>query len=131
MHIVAIYAALLAFIFVVLSARTMRLRRLFRIAVGDSGNPVMLRAIRVQANFAEYVPLALILLYLVEQQGARPLFLHTAGIALVVARLLHAYGVSQTQENLRFRMAGVALTLTVILACASSLLRAALQGIGS
>jgi hypothetical protein len=57
MRIVPLYAALLAFLFVGLSMRTLRMRRRMRITVGDAGNPGMLRARRAHANFAEYVPL--------------------------------------------------------------------------
>ncbi|HAY26639.1 MAG TPA: glutathione metabolism protein, partial [Candidatus Accumulibacter sp.] len=63
------YAALLALFFVALSIRTLRLRRELRITVGDGGNPAMLRAMRVHANFAEYVPLGLILLPMNSMNG--------------------------------------------------------------
>lgn len=57
-----IYAALLGIVFLLLSIRTLRLRRRLRIAVGDGGSVLMLRAMRVHGNFAEYVPLALLLI---------------------------------------------------------------------
>ena len=69
--IVSAYAALLALLFMALSIRTLRLRRQLRIAIGDAGNPAMLRAMRVHSNFAEYVPLSLLLVYFVEVQGAQ------------------------------------------------------------
>lgn len=47
MYILPIYAALLVLLFVVLSIRTLRLRRSLKIGVGDGGNPQMLRAMRV------------------------------------------------------------------------------------
>jgi len=49
-----------------------QLRRSLQIALGDAGNEALLRATSVHANFAEYVPLCLILLYLAEGQGAHP-----------------------------------------------------------
>ena len=57
--VTAIYAAVLGLTFLVLSFKTLLLRRRLRIAVGDGGNPKMLRAMRVYANFAEYAPLCL------------------------------------------------------------------------
>lgn len=116
------YAALLALLFVALSVRTMRLRRSMGVAVGDRGDEVLLRAMRVHANFAEYVPLALLLLFFSETAGARPLFIHLSGVALIVGRLCHAWGVSHVDENYRFRVAGVALTLAVIISAAVRLL---------
>ena len=60
MAVTALYAALLTPLFVILSVRVIALRRANGAALGDGGNPVLLRRIRVQANFAEYAPLALI-----------------------------------------------------------------------
>ena len=49
---------------------------------------------RVQANFVENVPLALVLLLVLELSGAARPMLHGCGVALVIARLLHAWGMS-------------------------------------
>jgi uncharacterized membrane protein YecN with MAPEG domain len=92
------------------------------IGLGDAGNEQMLRAMRVHSNFAEYVPLSLILLYLVEGQGAYPVFLHGLGLCLLIGRLSHAFGVSQKKENYRFRVTGMALTFTTLLASSAYLL---------
>ena len=56
MRITSFYSALLALLFCALSLRTLLLRRKLRVAVGDAGNLQLLRAMRVHANFAEYVP---------------------------------------------------------------------------
>ena len=46
------------------------------------------------------VPLALILLALLELNGARPLGLHVIGTTLVLARLVHAFGIrAETMKN--------------------------------
>ncbi len=122
MTILPIYAALLAILFVYLSARTITIRRKSQIGLGHADNPDMLRAMRVHANFAEYVPLALLLIFLVESSGAGPALVHALGAALLLARLLHAYGVSQTKENFRFRVLGMTATFTVMMASAVYLL---------
>ena len=62
MVVTPLYAALLALWFVVLSLHVIRCRREARVSLGDGGNGRLQRAIRAQANFAEYVPLALVLL---------------------------------------------------------------------
>ena len=49
---------------------------------------------RVQANFVENAPLALVLLYLLEVAGASSAAVHVLGSSLVVLRLLHAWGMS-------------------------------------
>ncbi len=114
MKTLPLYAALLALLFVALSIRTLRLRHSLKIGLGDAGNALMLRAVRVHANFAEYAPLGLLLVYLVEVQGASSMLVHALGVCLVLGRLSHAWGVSQAQENYRFRVAGMALTFTVL-----------------
>jgi uncharacterized protein len=122
MKTLPLYAALLALLFVALSVRTLRLRRSLKIGLGDAGNAQMLRAVRVHANFAEYAPLGLLLVYMVEVQGAPSLLVHALGACLVLGRASHAYGVSQTKENYRFRVAGMAMTFTVLVSSALYLL---------
>lgn len=115
MLITPFYAAVLGIIFVTLSVRTLRLRRTLSIAIGDAGNQQLLRAIRVHANFAEYVPLALLLIYLLEAQGPPKAVVHILCIALLLGRLSHAFGVSKSAEDYRFRVFGMALTLTTLI----------------
>jgi uncharacterized membrane protein YecN with MAPEG domain len=121
MHIVFLYAALLGFLFVGLSVRTLMIRKNLRISVGDNGNQAMLRAMRVHANFAEYVPLSLLLLYFAETASAPAVALHALGALLLIGRSAHAWGVSQVRENYNFRVAGMLSTFAVLL-CASGYL---------
>ena len=118
MAITAFYAAPLAFLFLVLSRNVILARRAAQVAVGDGGNNRLLRAMRVQANCAEYMPIALVLMALCESLAVPVLILHLLGITLVAGRLLHAFGVSRESENFRFRIAGMAMTLTMIGAAA-------------
>ena len=123
MHITLLYAALLSLLFVGLSVRTLLLRRRFGIAIGDAGNESMLRAMRVHANFAEYIPLSLLLVYLVENTGANPLLVHALGAAMLAGRVSHAIGVSRVKENYAFRVTGMALTLTPLVVASLRLLQ--------
>lgn len=126
MLITPLYAALLAILFVALTVQVIRLRQKHRVALGDGGQSDLARAIRVHANFVESVPLALLLLFFAEYQGLADWLVYLLGAALLLARLLHAYGVSQPRENLRFRASGMLLTLSVLLLAAISLLWLAL-----
>jgi uncharacterized membrane protein YecN with MAPEG domain len=112
--VIAPYAAVLGLLFVLLSVRTLLLRRRLGVALGDGGNERLLRATRAHANFAEYAPLVLLLLVLVAQAGAPALLLHALAASLVLGRALHAWGVSRVPERLPFRVAGMALTLTAL-----------------
>jgi uncharacterized protein len=122
MQILPLYASLLAILFVVLSIRTIQLRRKLQIAVGDQDNLEMLRAMRVHSNFSEYVPIGLILIYLMETSAAYPWLIHAIGCSLLIGRLSHAYGVSQTKEKFQYRVFGMAMTFTCILTSAAYLL---------
>lgn len=122
MTVTPLYAAILGLVFVALSLQTIRLRRRHRVALGDGDQTPLRRAMRVHANFAEYVPLALLLMFFVERGGGSALRMHILGVALLAGRLLHAWGVSQVRENFRYRTAGMVLTFSVIISACLFLL---------
>lgn len=126
--ITSAYAALLAFVFVYLSFRTLSMRRKLSVGIGDGGHAELQRAMRVHANFAEYTPIALILIILQEMQIGPGVSIHILGAALLIGRCLHAYGVSQMKEDLRFRVSGMVLTLIVIISSSLRLLSVAIFG---
>lgn len=119
--ITPIYAALLALLYVFLSARIIKLRVKYQVGIGDGDHPLLQRAIRVQANFGEYVPFALLLLWMHESMNGAPKLVLILGALLCVGRLLHAYGVSQKNETLTFRQAGMVITFSVMLISAFSI----------
>ena len=114
--ITAIYASLAGLLLLVLSFRVVRSRRKLSVGLGDGGQESLLRAQRAQANFTEYVPIALILLAVAESQVLTGWLLHTAGAVLLLARLLHAWGLSQSSGRSFGRYWGTLLTWVVILA---------------
>ncbi|GHG60145.1 glutathione S-transferase [Alishewanella longhuensis] len=120
--ITGIYAALLALLFIILSLAVITKRRQLQVALGSGGHSALERAIRVHANFAEYTPIALILLFLAETNGLAAPWLHVLGSMLVLGRLSHAYGVSQTKEPLQFRVWGMLLTFGVLTLSALAIL---------
>jgi uncharacterized membrane protein YecN with MAPEG domain len=114
MMVTPLYAGLLVLWFLVLSIRVIRRRGSGRIALGDGGDPGMLRVIRGHANFAEYVPLALLLMAILELSRFSIYVLHALGLTLLVARLLHGYALSFTQQFKFGRIAGASLTFLVL-----------------
>lgn len=114
MYVTAFYAALLAALFLVLSVRVIGWRREMRVEIGDGGERELLRRVRVHANFAEYVPYALLLMALSESMTPPRPLLHLVGVVLVIGRLLHAYGLGQTPQILRYRVLGMTLTFAAI-----------------
>ncbi len=126
--IVPVYAALLALLFVMLSLSVVRQRRSGRVAIGTAGDRELERRVRVHGNFAEYTPLALLLLAMAEFRGAPALLLHGLCLCLLLGRASHAWGVSHLDEDLRFRVAGMIATFATLIAASLTLLMQALVG---
>jgi len=122
MDITIVYVAIFALFYIMLSFKVINARKRVQAAIGDGGDKILGRAMRVHANFAEYVPLTLFLVYLLEMQQVNSVLIHALYLSLLGARILHAHGVSQVQENLRFRVAGMITTFSVMLISAVYLL---------
>jgi uncharacterized membrane protein YecN with MAPEG domain len=89
------YAALHALLLAGLSLWIVQRRHAAQVGLGDGGDKVLSRRIRVQANFVEYVPLALLLLALLELSGLQAYAVWLLGGVLLLARLLHAFGLGR------------------------------------
>ena len=122
--VTGLYAGSLTLWYLVLSYRVVVRRQ--TISLGDGGDSGMLRLIRGHANFAEYVPLALLMLAILELNATSPIVLHGLGLALLAGRLLHGYALSFTQTFRFGRFWGTALTYAVLLIEAVMCLYAAL-----
>jgi uncharacterized membrane protein YecN with MAPEG domain len=113
-----LFAGLHALLLLLLSARVSRWRYRAEAAFGDPGNGPLARAILVQANFIEYVPIGLVLLALLELAGLPSRWLWALGSLLLLARLLHAWGLSLHSGTSFGRYWGTALTWMVLMAMA-------------
>ncbi|MEM9125346.1 MAG: MAPEG family protein [Pseudomonadota bacterium] len=118
LSITPIYAGLLGLMYVALSAMVITQRRSNKVSYGDGGNSNMLKAMRTHSNFAEYAPFALLLIAMVELQGAGVLILNLLGLCLLAGRVLHAYGFGRNPQIVILRQIGMVLTFTVILVAA-------------
>lgn len=120
------YAGVLALLLLVLSARVAMVRRRLQVGLGTGGERELQLAVRAHANFCEYVPLALLLLLLLELSAAFPPWvLHLLGIVLVVARVGHGmFGLNRSPGASLGRFWGTLVTWLVI--AASALLGAGL-----
>lgn len=119
--ITALFAAILGLVFVPLSARVGFYRLKSQISLFDGGDKELARRMRAQGNFAEYVPIALILLALVELNGALDWVVYLLGGSLVVGRLLHLYTISGSETG-PGRPIGMVLTFLSILGSSGLLL---------
>lgn len=116
--ITAVYASLLAILYVVLSFRVAQRRIRFQVGLGTGQSTELERAVRIHGNFAEYVPIALLLLAFLETGGGPAWAVHVAGAGLLVARGLHALGLTQSSGRSPGRFSGVVTTWLIILALA-------------
>lgn len=121
----ATYAALLAILYLALTLWVSAGRFGLGVLHGDGGRPGLNRRIRAHGNFAEYVPLALLLCALLEGRGAAPATLHLLLAPLMLGRLLHPFGMTageNTPRQFLCRGLGSLLTWLVLLAAALLLL---------
>lgn len=112
--VTAIAAALLALTLVGISIRVTVLRARTKINFSDGGNETLRRAIRVQGNFIEYVPMALALTAAVEWLGAKPWIVYLLAISLLLARIIHAWGLYA--DAMQGRVVGTSVTWVVLAA---------------
>ena len=92
-----------------------------RVVFGDGDNIKLRSAIRAHANFAEYVPIIVLMVALLEMSGMPTARVHLLMGALLVARLLHPLGMYVGPRTMQFqicRVGGILLTLLVLLAAA-------------
>jgi uncharacterized protein len=83
------------------------------IAFQDGGDHQLMRRIRAHGNFAETVPMALLLMGLLELSGLASAWLITFGVALLLGRTMHAFSLLSGTAHWS-RLAGMVLTLAVI-----------------
>ncbi len=114
-HIVAIYGSLLGLLFIYLSIRTVKFRRREQVDYGLGEGKELARAVRAHANFTEYVPLALILLLVLEHTAFPHWAMHILGGLLVLGRCLHAWGFTRNPGTSFGRVTGTLFTWGVIL----------------
>jgi uncharacterized protein len=110
------YAGLLALVLLALSMRVVVLRRRHGVGVGSGDHQDLGLAVRAQANFCEYVPLGLLLLFLLEAAGTlSPALLHGLGVMLLAGRLLHGFfGLNRSAGTSKGRFVGTLLTWLMI-----------------
>ncbi|WP_091643249.1 MAPEG family protein [Aquisalimonas asiatica] len=114
-HVTILYAGLLGILSLVLSALSGRIRGKIGASVGDGGSREMLLSMRRHSNFVEYVPLALLLIALLEMNGVTPTAIHIMGAALVICRIFHAAGLRAEKMNTAGRFIGHAGTFLITL----------------
>lgn len=116
----SLYTALLGILVVALGFLVTRQRQRGKVTFGDGGHEPLARAIAVHRNAIEYIPIALLLLLTAEANHGGPRLLQGFGVALVISRLLHAWGLGRQSGSSAGRFLGTLGTWMVILGLAAT-----------
>lgn len=121
----AFYAALLALLYAGLTTWVVAGRLTGDVLHGDGNDDALLKRIRSHGNFAEYVPLTLLLIAFLEAEGTGQGIIHSLLAVLLVARVLHPIGMIAPKNSVQqfaCRGGGIIATLLVLVIAAILLL---------
>ncbi|GAM63279.1 glutathione S-transfersae-related protein [Vibrio ishigakensis] len=108
----SLYASLLATWMLYLAFQVIKQRRKHRISHADGEVEDLKVARGAHSNATEYIPIALILLFLAEYNGLYTPLVHLLGLSLLVGRVMH--GLSILSKKFKGRYWGMILTLIPI-----------------
>jgi uncharacterized membrane protein YecN with MAPEG domain len=120
LKLTAIYAAILTFVYVKLALNVINLRRQNEVSLGDGGREDLQQAIRSHGNFAEYVPLGLILLGCLEANHIHWTIVLLLGGVFTTGRLFYAKAFLEATPNMELRVKGMKFTLWGLQALAAT-----------
>jgi uncharacterized membrane protein YecN with MAPEG domain len=120
-HITGLYAAPLGVLMVALTIHAIMARAKSGVSLLDGGNPKVAEAMRRHGNFAEAVPMALLLMAIAELLGTGTTWLHAVGLLLLVGRVLHPFGITYDKPVTFARIAGASVTLLATLVAAGNI----------
>ena len=115
MEITLLYASLLTILAIFLAIKVGMNRVETNIMTGEGESSMLLQSVRAHGNLIEYAPLALVLLALLEMQNVSDFMLHLCGSLFLLARILHAYGVTISRESTPYRLVGALGTWLIML----------------
>ncbi len=119
--ITTLYAGLNALLILTLAFWVIRTRQSTQTVLGmvpstaQDGDDRLERACRAHANATENIPIALILILVLELMGQSLYLLHGLGLTLTIGRILHAQGLAKSRGATAGRMVGMIMTFTVFI----------------
>ena len=117
-----LYAGLLGLFYIGLAIWVTKHRVRAKVGIGVGDDEVLARSVRVHANFAEYVPLILLLLAFAELAGTPGWLLHIAGVLLVLGRILHGIGLAASSGRSKGRFIGTLISFLLVVALSIGLI---------
>lgn len=101
-------------IYLFLCFHVVQLRRRQKRVIGDGGDSDLQIRIRNHGNFAEYIPLFLVMLAIIEAHSGSIGPVKLLGAAVVVSRLFYTIGAMRTPFDNPVRTIGIVSTFTLV-----------------
>jgi uncharacterized membrane protein YecN with MAPEG domain len=120
--ITGFYAALAAFALIGLILNVAFRRMRLRVSLGDGGYEELSRYIRAHGNFIETVPMALLLMLLLELSNTAFWIVHGLGFLLIASRIFHYFGLTTGKGYGRFRVWGMMCMIAIYITSACLLM---------
>ena len=120
MQAAVLYVGLFCLLMLVLKANVGRVRTRQKIGFGDGGNEPLQRALRVQGNAVEDVPVVLLGLIGLGALAAPVLLIHGLGAGFLIGRVLHAIGLGGSTGSSFGRSVGTLVTAVVLVVTAGA-----------
>jgi uncharacterized protein len=111
-NITIITTIILTILFIFLSVRTIMHRAKTKISLGHGEDQEMLRRVRSHANFSEYVPISLFILFLNEIMQTNFYVLVLISLCMILGRYVHIYALYSEKIKMNARVFGMAMTFT-------------------
>ncbi|EGA71622.1 glutathione S-transfersae-like protein [Vibrio sinaloensis DSM 21326] len=112
--VTALYASILAALMIWLSIQVIKQRRKAQVKYADGGVDALQVARSAHGNAVDYVPITLIMMALLEYNGASLWMVHLCGVAFIIGRIMHAKSI--LADKLKGRITGMKLTYLVMVA---------------
>ena len=117
--VTSIFALCFTLLIIFLAIQVVRNRRKYKIGYGDAENKDLCKAISAHSNAVENIPLALLLLLMLEVNQLSSTLLIAFGSALLLARIIHAFGLLKTVYVSFGRTYGTMLTWLIMIVMAA------------
>lgn len=122
MPVTPLFAAIFGLLYLLLSIDVIRMRFAGKISLGNGDNKTLEKAVRSHGNFAEYIPICLLLFCFIETITFNSQLVFWLGCVLLVGRVAHVMGMRDPKSLLILRQLGVVATLSVLLVSSAYLL---------
>ena len=101
-----------------MGARVGQMRRAHKVSIGHGGKSALATRTRAHSNFIEYTPFFLILVALIELAKGSPVWLWIVGIAFILGRIAHVFGMDGKPGN-KARTIGIVSTALILIGLAA------------